>query len=237
MPENRAGPERLFALDNLRALMMWLGIVLHVAAIYMVSPSPLPWRDERTTPVADLLTAFIHAFRMPVFFILAGFFVSLLVQKRGVQAMVRNRLARLGLPFLIFWPPLFAICVVFALLFVHRMVRGTWGLDRSVMPVGPHVPTGLSTMHLWFLWMLLWFCVLTAPVLWLAARLPAVASSVVSQILGKLGGSPWGFAVLSLPLAGLDEQCSQFRNHDGERDAGEATARADIHEGSAAARM
>ena len=74
-----AGTTRLYALDNLRALMMWLGIVLHVAAIHMVNDSPLPWRDERTTVAAELLTAFIHAFRMPVFFILAGFFVAFLV--------------------------------------------------------------------------------------------------------------------------------------------------------------
>jgi glucan biosynthesis protein C len=34
-------------------------------------------------------------------------------------------------------------------------------------------PPALVTMHLWFLWMLLWFCLLTAPVLWLVdGRLP-----------------------------------------------------------------
>ena len=201
MDAARGNPDRLYALDNLRALMMWLGIVLHVAAIHMVHNPPLPWRDERTTPLADLLTAFIHAFRMPVFFILAGFFVAMLVQKRGVRGMLHNRLRRLGLPFAVFWPPLFAVCVVFALLFAHRMARGTWGLDPTLMPVGPNVPTGPATMHLWFLWMLLWFCVLTAPVLWLGERLPGAASAV-TRTLGRLAGAPWGFMVLALPLAG-----------------------------------
>ena len=202
MDAQRPNADRLYALDNLRALMMWLGIVLHVAAIHMVNDSPLPWRDERTTKFADVLTAFIHAFRMRVFFILAGFFVAMLVQKRGVRGMLHNRLRRLGLQFAVFWPPLFAAVVVFALLFVHRMVRGTWGLDPTLMPVGPHVPTGPATMHLWFLWMLLWFCVLTAPVLWLGQRLPGAASAV-TRVLGRLGGAPWGFMVLSLPLAGV----------------------------------
>ncbi len=196
-----AGTTRLYALDNLRALMMWLGIVLHVAAIHMVNDSPLPWRDERTTVAADLLTAFIHAFRMPVFFILAGFFVAMLVQKRGANEMLRNRLRRLGLPFVVFWPPLFVACVVFALLYVHRMVRGTWGLDPAVMPVGPHVPTGLVTMHLWFLWMLMWFCVLTVPFLWLGRRLPAATVRGAAGVLGRLGGTAWGFALLAAPLA------------------------------------
>lgn len=200
MDAARADPDRLYALDNLRALMMWLGIVLHVSVIHMVHDSPLPWQDDRTTPVADLLSAFIHTFRMPVFFILAGFFAAMLVQKQGVRGMVRNRLRRLGLPFAIFWPPLFAACAVFALLFLHRMVRGTWGLDASIVPPRPNMPTGATTLHLWFLWMLLWFCLLGAPVLWLAGRLPAMSSAVI-RMLGRVGGAPWGFAVLALPLA------------------------------------
>ena len=91
-PESAAPGRKLHALDNLRAAMMWLGIVLHVSVIYMSRPSPLPWHDDLSTSVADLLVAVIHAFRMPLFFILAGFFVSALVQHRGLAGMVRNRL-------------------------------------------------------------------------------------------------------------------------------------------------
>ncbi len=194
-------PERLHALDNLRATMMWLGIVLHVAVIHLEGPSPLPWHDDRSTPVADLLMAFIHAFRMPVFFILAGFFVTLLVQRRGTRAMVRNRLQRLALPFAVFWPPIYVACGLLALLFLHRMERGTWGLDRSLLPQGTSVPEGPSTMHLWFLWMLLWFSLLTVPVQWLLQRLPAVLPRALSLVFGRLGRAPWGFVVLALPLA------------------------------------
>ncbi len=193
--------DRLYALDNLRALMMWLGVVLHVSVIHMVNDSPLPWHDDRATKVADILSAFIHAFRMPVFFILAGFFAAMLVRKQGVRGMVRNRVRRLGLPFAIFWPPVFAACVIFALLFLHRMARGTWGLDPSLVPPRPNMPKGPTTMHLWFLWMLLWFCVLAAPVLWLGKRLPPRVASAVGQVLGRLGGAPWGVAVLAAPLA------------------------------------
>jgi hypothetical protein len=39
-------------------------------------------------------------------------------------------------------------------------------------------------------------------VLWLAGRLPGSASAV-TRLLGRLGGAPWGFMVLSLPLAGV----------------------------------
>ncbi len=64
---------RLHALDNLRACMMWLGIVLHVCVNHLSAPSMLPFKDREVTFVADSLLVFIHAFRMPVFFILAGF--------------------------------------------------------------------------------------------------------------------------------------------------------------------
>ncbi|MRU29811.1 acyltransferase, partial [Xylella fastidiosa subsp. multiplex] len=80
-------PQRLHALDNLRALMIWLGIVLHVALNHLTVASPLPWRDPQTSRVTDLLLLFIHGFRMPVFFVLAGFFVALLIERRGAGGM------------------------------------------------------------------------------------------------------------------------------------------------------
>ncbi|HSV48568.1 MAG TPA: acyltransferase family protein [Ramlibacter sp.] len=199
------GGERLHALDNLRALMMWLGIVMHVSVIHMVKDAPLPWRDERTTLLADLLASFIHAFRMPVFFILAGFFVAMLVQRRGAWGMLVHRLRRVGLPFAIFWPPLFALTAVLALLFLNRMVRGAWGLEQVPMPGHSTIEVGYrpATMHLWFLWLLLWLCVLTVPVLWVAQRMPRQVTQAVSALFGRMGGAAWGFAVLALPLAVL----------------------------------
>jgi hypothetical protein len=44
--------------------------------------------------VADLLVALIHAFRMPVFFIVAGFFAAMLVQRRGRSGLLKHRFRR-----------------------------------------------------------------------------------------------------------------------------------------------
>jgi hypothetical protein len=182
--------------------MMWLGIVLHVGCIHTVQQSALPWRDEQRTPVADLLVGFIHAFRMPLFFILAGFFAALLLQSRGPAGMAQHRLRRLGLPFLLFWPPAFVLIVVFALLFVHRMVMGSWGIDPGLMPRTPGVPEpGLSTAHLWFLWMLLWLSLFAALAAALHARLPTWRGfERAGHALQHLGAAWWGFALLALPL-------------------------------------
>lgn len=196
-----AAPARLHALDNLRALMMWLGIVLHVSVIHMVQPPLVPWRDGERTMAADLLVAFIHAFRMPVFFILAGFFVALLLQSRGPAGLAAHRLRRLGLPFALFWPLLFVASGALALVFMHRMARGTWGLDATLMPRGPTIPDGPSTMHLWFLWQLLWLSLATAAI---ARWSPAAVRGVIAgaaRLLQALGRHGWGFAVLAAPLA------------------------------------
>ena len=93
---------RLHALDNLRAVMMWLGIVLHVALNHLSQKSPMPWRDPAQSPVADLVLIFIHSFRMPVFFILAGFLAAMMAEKYGYQVMLRKRARRLALPFAVF---------------------------------------------------------------------------------------------------------------------------------------
>lgn len=203
MIPDRSPPQRLHALDNLRALAMWLGIVLHVSVIHWVNPSPLPWKDEQRTLVADLLGFFIHAFRMPVFFILAGYFAAMLLQQRGAGGMLKNRVLRLGLPFAVFWLPVFSSTVVLALLFIHRMARGTWGLDPTLLQGSPAVPQGPSTMHMWFLWMLLWLCVFTAALHRFGGGALHRAATLMAAVAGRVASAWWGFAALALPLAAV----------------------------------
>jgi len=186
---------RLHALDNLRAILMWLGIVLHASAIYAVQPLPNSWRDEQRTVIADLLVTTIHAFRMPAFFILAGFFTAMLAASRGPQGLLRHRLLRLALPFALFWPLLWSSSALAAWLFINRMQHGRWGLDL----LGTEVLTSLhrpDTLHLWFLWLLLWFNLATAALLLLPRRWFARPAA----LLGWLAHRPWGFAVLALAL-------------------------------------
>ncbi len=195
---------RLHALDNLRAILMWLGIVLHVACIYTTLPSPLVWHDEQRSLVADLLMTSIHAFRMPAFFILAGFFAALLAQSRGPGGLLRHRLARLALPFALFWPVIWVATSMAALAFLNRMAFGHWGLNLAAITPDLPAPRGPNTLHLWFLWLLLWFCVATALLMRLLhttfAAPFAAFFSAAAALLSALARRPWGFAVLALPL-------------------------------------
>jgi glucan biosynthesis protein C len=198
---------RLYALDNLRALMMWLGVVLHTAAIYMVSHNLYPWSDDRRTVLAEPLIAFIHAFRMPVFFILAGFFVAMLLQSRGPAGMARHRAMRLGLPFVVFWVPVLATTVACALLFIHRIERNSWGIDWQLIQVHARktgvlsFPRGPNTIHMWFLWMLLWMSLVTAA---LARWVPAQVWRAPARALRDAAGSWWGPFALAMPLVVTD---------------------------------
>lgn len=200
-------PHRLHALDNLRALMMWLGIVLHVAANHLTGPMLLPWRDQATSQLADLLVAVIHVFRMPVFLILAGYFVALLVERRGAAQMLRHRMRRIALPFVVFWPIVFALMGLVVVLYAHRAERGTFGLDPEVVPRVPHVPL-INTMHMWFLYQLSGLALLTFAALRLAPRLPQGLRKQITGVFQLLGERAWGFIVLALPLGFIGAQYS-----------------------------
>ncbi|MCH8619278.1 acyltransferase family protein [Undibacterium sp. TS12] len=194
--------QRLHALDNLRAAMMWLGIVLHVSVNYMTASSPTPWRDQQTTVVADLLIAFIHAFRMPVFFILAGFFAALLLDRRGVTAMLRQRVHRLVWPFLVFWPLLFISMGVLVAVYAHLAALGTMGIDFSLIPEVPGRPK-FALLHLWFIYYLFLYCLVLALFLYLGKYMPARLTALLATVWKNLVCKWWGVIFLALPLAAI----------------------------------
>lgn len=182
--------------------MMWLGIILHVAVNHTTgSSSPLPWRDSQTSPFADLILVFIHAFRMPVFFILAGYFVALMIAQRGYQGMLKHRMRRLALPFAIFWPLLFVCTTVLMLVYLHMMAYDTPGIEPGLLPRASGNASPFNTMHMWFIYYLIWFSVLTALMAPAIARLPARLSNAVDAIFRALATSWWGPLILAIPLA------------------------------------
>jgi fucose 4-O-acetylase-like acetyltransferase len=75
---------------------MLLGIVLHAA----LSFSPIPWtvKDSQQSDFYYVLFAGIHGFRMPLFFMLSGYFTAMLWRKRGLGGLIKQRLKRIVLP-------------------------------------------------------------------------------------------------------------------------------------------
>ena len=87
-------------LDALRAAAMLLGILLH-AGLSFAPLFPWPVQDERQSGIYGLLFAAIHGFRMPVFFVLSGFFTAMLWRRRGLKSVLSHRFRRVLLPFLL----------------------------------------------------------------------------------------------------------------------------------------
>lgn len=91
--------DRRCDLDALRAIAMVLGIVLHASLAYF--PFPWPAQDPQQQRGLAIVFAAIHGFRMPLFFLLSGFFTAMVAQRRGLKYLLRQRVLRIGLPLLI----------------------------------------------------------------------------------------------------------------------------------------
>ena len=89
--------------------MMILGLVIHAAASYTHESlgESWPYHDSSHHFFFSLLVYFIHLFRMPLFFLMAGFFLAYLYYQRGPLALLRNRTLRVGVPFVLFLALLF----------------------------------------------------------------------------------------------------------------------------------
>lgn len=172
---------RYFGLDALRGGMMMLGIVLHASEMYLAAPPPtfpLP-TDRNNSLLFDLLFHFIHSFRMPVFFVLAGFFSALLVEKRGLWGTYRNRAARVLAPLAAGIVTILPLTIVLAVDFFLAAKYGVydWLPDpqlvarlRSELAAAGHPDQGPAALHLWFLLYLLYFYLLLPACGWLAQR-------------------------------------------------------------------
>jgi fucose 4-O-acetylase-like acetyltransferase len=96
--------KRYHSLDSLRAFLMLLGILLHAACSYVTFPlgEAWPYKDAQAVhPAFDLVVVFVHVFRMPLFFLLAGFFARLMLERRGPESLARNRFRRIVVPFVL----------------------------------------------------------------------------------------------------------------------------------------
>ena len=85
-------------LDALRAGAMLLGIVLHASLSFF--PSFWMVTDSRQYSGFGFIFSAIHGFRMPLFFVMSGFFSAMLLHRRGRGSLVKHRFHRVFLPLL-----------------------------------------------------------------------------------------------------------------------------------------
>lgn len=130
---------------------MMLGVVLHTMAIYTVDSS---WKisSATSTTYADPILNFIHLFRMPAFFIIAGYFTALVIGKDGEREYSSSRMVRLGVPLL------------FAGLLFNLPLVGVINNGPESMGWDTYILSGSWLGHLWFLGTLIIYSLLIAAV-------------------------------------------------------------------------
>ncbi|MFL1376303.1 MULTISPECIES: acyltransferase family protein [unclassified Nocardiopsis] len=108
-PDTTTGPgsvprTRLHYVDNLRVAMTVLVVLHHAALTYSNIPvwfylEPV---GDATAGLLDLFIILNQTYFMGLFFLLAGYFTPGSADRRGGRGFVRERLVRLGVPFLLF---------------------------------------------------------------------------------------------------------------------------------------
>jgi len=151
---------------------MLLGIVLHAALPYMPSAEGYWPTDGSSSRLIDIIFQFIHIWRMPLFFILAGFFANLTISKKSWKYWWTNRCLRIGLPLLVFTP----------LLSLTLPTIFSYGKTGELVFF---YSTDGRPYHLWFLWHLLFFAAFTV----ISGPSYLLGSRIFHRLTGRSFGS------------------------------------------------
>jgi ABC-type multidrug transport system ATPase subunit/peptidoglycan/LPS O-acetylase OafA/YrhL len=192
--------ERLHALDAVRAFALLAGIVLHATMSFFL---PIPAQDVSQSATLALVFSAIHPWRMTTFFLVAGLFARLVIEKRGTRGFVADRSKRILVPLVVGW-------VIFAPLSIAALV---WGVSRSVGPElaavlqnPPGQPAGaFPLVHLWFLYYLAIFYAVLLAARAALAKLDAAGrmGRALDRAVRALLGSYLAPFVLGAPLFAL----------------------------------
>lgn len=148
---------RYHGLDALRGFAMLMGIALHAALPYfsrMIGFEAYWPADDDQSVLLIVVFDFIHTWRMPVFFILAGFFAHLVLDRRPISTFVVDRLRRIGVPLVVFGA---VMALILPPLWVYGWkgtlsIEGLWAVMATRQDFGS---SGDLVGHLWFLYYLL----------------------------------------------------------------------------------
>jgi len=147
--------------DMLRALLMVLGIPYHASMAYNAN---VLWdiHSPDTSAALTFLSGFLVTFRMPAFFIVAGYFAIMMLDRKPAGAWLANRYLRLGIPFvtslILLIPPQIVLIHVAEALTGHTQLPSALAEARIEVT---H-PSAEWIMHLWFLPSLIAYCTMLA---------------------------------------------------------------------------
>ncbi|HLZ60822.1 MAG TPA: acyltransferase family protein [Ktedonosporobacter sp.] len=152
---------RIFFLDHLRVALTILVVLHHLAVIYGANAAfyylEFPKNDPAALWVLGLFVLINQGYFMGFFFLISGYFTPGSFDHKGPASFFKDRLLRLGIPLLVFlfvFNPLSSIGLYYWIDIKIPFIA----LYPSVIGVGP----------LWFVEMLLFFCL--GYILWRLSR-------------------------------------------------------------------
>ncbi len=156
--------ERWHGLDALRAWALLLGVLLHSTLTYVMPGGAWAVGTDEPSPTLGWLIYYLHSFRLEIFFLMAGFFGALVVDRRGTRAYVWDRLRRI---LLVFFVVLYPMKFVLGALWIAGGRTTGWlelpplidSLPWYTLALGSAVLETRLT-HLWFLYYLFWITLL-----------------------------------------------------------------------------
>ena len=96
---------RFHNLDFLRAFAMMMGLVIHAPILFTMPDVARDFQIENIPALESwgwLVMGFISNWRMPLFFLLSGFFAVLVIEKKGKPYFIKDRIIRIGITCLLF---------------------------------------------------------------------------------------------------------------------------------------
>jgi glucan biosynthesis protein C len=180
---------RYYYMDSLRSILMSLGVVLHAARLYGTEGD---WvvSDPVQDPVYNGVSWFIHIFRMPAFFVIAGFFAAMVFSKYGWRRFISNRMQRIGVPLVCA-----AVLLNFPQAILIHLFTGARGAERASDLLASSWQIwsgGRWVAHLWFLIVLIVYYAMVLLLEWRwaagsvgARRLKAIFSNSINKLNPK----------------------------------------------------
>lgn len=190
---------RIHALDAVRALALFLGVVLH-ASMSFIPGIPI-WIIQDSQAGAGFSLAFFvpHIFRMVLFFMIAGYFARMALGRRGVLGLAIDRAKRIALPLVTLWMPIFALIVTVV---IWGAIKANGG-EAPQQETPPLTAQNFPLTHLWFLYMLMIFYAvsLTLTALVRLVDRSDMTGRVIDVVTGLLARTPLGTLIFAAPLA------------------------------------
>ena len=84
---------------------MIMGLFIHAHLLYIIPDVAKDFEIENIAQPEDwvmIITDFISNWRMPLFFLLSGFFSVLVIERKGASYLIKDRIIRIGLTCLLF---------------------------------------------------------------------------------------------------------------------------------------